>query len=296
VVKPSATPTDCVLSQAGISLIGDIPTGLPSVSLPDLLLVGALWLPAMGIALMSFTKSTAATQAFRGQGEAVVDANHELLALGVANVAGGLFQAYPAGCGTSQTAVNARAGAKTPLAELVTVAVVALTLLFLAPLISLMPEATLGALVLVAAVGLIQIGEFCDMAQIRRTELVRALPAFAGVVVLDILEGIVVAIVITLVTLLVQVKHPPVYALGRKAGTDIFRPLADHPQDETFAGLLIVRTEGRLFFANIARVIDDLSTIAHRNPAQVLLIDCGAVPDIEYTALKALGENGHDIT
>ncbi|MCB0023449.1 MAG: sulfate permease, partial [Caldilinea sp.] len=278
------------LSQTGIALIGEIPTGLPSFSLPDLSLVGALWLPAMGIALMSFTESTAAARAFREQGEPVVDANHELLALGIANIAGGLFQAYPAGGGTSQTAVNAGAGAKTQVAELVTVAAATLTLLFLAPLISLMPEATLGALVLVAAVGLVQVGEFRDMAQIRRTELLWALLALAGVVVLGILEGIVVAIVITLVTLLVQVEHPPVYALGRKPGTDIFRPLAEHPHDETFPGLLIARTEGRLFFANIARVIDDLSTLAHQNPVQVLLLDCGAIPDIEYTALKALME------
>ncbi|MCB8986049.1 MAG: sulfate permease [Ardenticatenaceae bacterium] len=276
------------LDGFGISLIGDIPTGLPSFSLPNLSLVGSLWLPALGIALMSFTESTAAARAFRGQGEPAVDANHELFALGMANIAGGFFQAYPAGGGTSQTAVNANAGAKTQLAELVTVAVVALILLFLAPFISLMPEATLGALVLVAAAGLVQIGEFREMAQIRRLELIWALLAFSGVIVLGILEGILVAILISLLTLLVQVDHPPVYALGRKPGTDVFRPLGDHPQDETFPGLLLVRTEGRLFFANISRVIDRLWVLIHQDTPQVVLLDCDAIPDIEYTALKSL--------
>ncbi|MCA9874761.1 MAG: sulfate permease [Anaerolineales bacterium] len=276
------------LDGFGISLIGDIPTGLPSFSLPDLSLVGSLWLPALGIALMSFTESTAAARAFRGQGEPAVDANHELFALGMANIAGGFFQAYPAGGGTSQTAVNANAGAKTQLAELVTVALVALILLFLAPFISLMPEATLGALVLVAAAGLVQIGEFREMAQIRRLELIWALLAFSGVIVLGILEGILVAILISLLTLLVQVDHPPVYALGRKPGTDVFRPLGDHPQDETFPGLLLVRTEGRLFFANISRVIDRLWVLIHQDTPQVVLLDCDAIPDIEYTALKSL--------
>lgn len=279
------------LSNFGIALIGDIPTGLPSLSLPDLSLVGSLWLPALGIALMSFTESIAAARAFRGQDEPAVDANHELFALGMANIAGGFFQAYPAGGGTSQTAVNANAGAKTQIAELVTVAVTALILLFLAPLISLMPEATLGALVLVAAAGLVQIGEFRDMAQIRRTELMWALLAFAGVIVFGILQGILFAILLTLFTLLVEVDHPPVYVLGRKPHSHIYRQLADHAQDETFPGLLIVRTEGRLFFANISRVLDKLWAIIHQNDApQVLLLDCDAIPDIEYTALKSLTE------
>ncbi|MBE2223451.1 MAG: STAS domain-containing protein, partial [Anaerolineae bacterium] len=216
---------------------------------------------------------------------------HELFALGMANIAGGFFQAYPAGGGTSQTAVNANAGAKTQIAELVTVAVTALILLFLAPLISLMPEATLGALVLVAAAGLVQIGEFRDMAQIRRTELMWALLAFAGVIVFGILQGILFAILLTLFTLLVEVDHPPVYVLGRKPHSHIYRQLADHAQDETFPGLLIVRTEGRLFFANISRVLDKLWAIIHQNDApQVLLLDCDAIPDIEYTALKSLTE------
>lgn len=278
------------LSQAGISLIGDIPTGLPSFSLPDLSLVSSLWLPAIGIALMSFTESIAAARAFRSHGESAADANQELFALGIANIAGGFFQSYPAGGGTSQTAVNAGAGAKSQVAEMFTVGVAVLTLLFLAPLISLMPEATLGALVLVAATGLIRIAEFRDMALFRRTELIWALLAFSGVIVLGILEGILVAVVITLLTLLAAVDRPPVYALGRKPGTDVFRPLGDHPDDESFNGLLIARTEGRLFFANVSWVIDKLWMLIHQASPQVLVLDCDAIPDIEYTALRSLTE------
>jgi MFS superfamily sulfate permease-like transporter len=155
-----------------------------------------------------------------------------------------------------------------------------------------MPEATLGALVLVAAAELIDVAKFRDMAQIRRTELMWALLAFAGVIVLGVLQGILVAILFSLLTLLVHVDHPPVYALGRKPGTDVFRPLADHPQDETFPGLLIVRTEGRLFFANVSRVIDELWSLIHQGSPepQVVVLDCDAIPDIEYTALKSLME------
>lgn len=219
------------LSDMGIALIGDIPKGLPSFSLPDLSLLGSLWLPALGIALMSFTESIAAARAFREKEEPLVDANQELFALGIANIAGGFFQAYPAGGGTSQTAVNTNAGAKTQMAEIVTVGLVVLTLLFLAPLISLMPEATLGTLVLVAAVGLINISEFKDMAEIRRTELIWALLAFAGVIVLGILEGILVAVVITLLTLVAATERPSVYALGRKPDTKDFRSSINHPDN-----------------------------------------------------------------
>jgi SulP family sulfate permease len=278
------------LTQLGISLLGDIPTGLPSFSLPDLSLVSSLWLPATGIALMSFTESIAAARAFRKFGEPVPDANQELLALGMANIAGGFFQAYPAGGGTSQTAVNAEAGAKSQIAALATVGVVVLTLLFLAPLISLMPEATLGALVLVAAAGLVKIGEFRDMAQVRRTELILALLAVLGVVVLGTLEGILVAVFISILTLLAQADRPSVYALGRKPGSNVFRPLGDHPDDETFAGLLIARTEGRLFFANVSWVVDKLWSLVHQVSPQVLVLDCDAIPDIEYTALRSLTE------
>lgn len=278
------------LGAVGISLIGNIPTGLPSLSLPDLSLVRGLWLPAIGIALMSFTESTAATRAFRAHGEPAADANHELFALGMANIAAGFFQAYPSGGGTSQTAVNANAGARTQLAQMVTVGVVVLTLLVLAPLISLMPEATLGALVLVAATGLIHMAEFRDMARFRRTELIWALLALAGVVVLGILEGILVAVVISLLTLLAAVDRPPVYALGRKPGTDVFRPLDEHPADESFPGLLLARTEGRLFFANAAWVIDKLWALIQQTTPQVVILDCAAIPDIEYTAVRSLTE------
>jgi SulP family sulfate permease len=276
------------LQGLGISLIGNIPTGLPSLKLPDLSLVSKLWLPAIGIALMSYTESIAAGRAFRRYREPVPDANQELFALGVANLAGGFFQAYPAGGGTSQTAVNASAGAKSQVAQIVTEAVVVLTLLFLAPLISLMPEATLGALILVAAAGLVKIDEYREISAIRRTELIWALLAFLGVIVLGTLEGIVVAVMITMATLIVQADRPPVYAMGRQPGTDIFRPVGSGQELETFPGILIVRTEGRLYFANISRVIDNLWSMVHQGAPRVLILDCNAIPDIEYTALRSL--------
>jgi len=278
------------LSQLGISLVGDIPAGLPSFSLPDLSLIRNLWLPAVAIALLSFTESIAIARSFRKFGEPVPDANQELIAMGMANIVGGLFQAYPASGGASQTAVNANAGAKTQVAGMVTAGIVVLILLFLAPLISLMPEATLGAMLLLAGRGLIHVREFHTMARIRRTELIWAFIAFVVVIVLGILEGALVSVLISMLTLIAQANRPPVYTMGRKPDTDVFRPLDDHPDDERFPGLLIARTEGRLYFANVSRVIDRLWAMVHQVSPQILILDCDAIPDIEYTALKSLAE------
>jgi MFS superfamily sulfate permease-like transporter len=278
------------LEASGVHLVGVIPPGLPRLSLPDWSLLGTLWPAALGIALMSFVESIAAARAFTQHDDPPVDADQELFALGVANLAGSFTQAYPAGGGTSQTAVNDQAGAKSQIAEVVTSAVVVVTLLFLAPLIGLMPQATLGALVLAAAAGLIKVGEFQEIARFRTTELAWALVAFAGVVVLGTLEGILVAVLVSMASLIYHVNRPPVYAVGRKPGTDVFRPLADHPGDETFPGLLLLRSEGTLYFASAPRAVERFREAIHPAQPRVLVLDCSAIPNIEYTALGLLSD------
>lgn len=278
------------LGTYGIKLVGEVPPGLPSFSLPDLSLVQALLPGALGIALISFIESIAAARAFQAHGEAEPDANRELLALGMANIGGGLLQAMPAGGGTSQTAVNDAAGAKTQAAAIVTAGVVAITLLFLAPLISLMPQATLGALVLVAAAGLIKVNEFQAIRQVSNRELVWALVACAGVVLLGTLEGILVAVALSMLDLIFQENDPPVYEVGRKPGTNIYRPMVDHPDDETIPSLLILRSEGNLHFASAPRAMEKMQTLILQRQPQVVALECSAIPDIEYTALKQLTE------
>jgi MFS superfamily sulfate permease-like transporter len=276
------------LEGQGVKLVGDIPPGFPSFSLPDLSLVRALLPGAVGIALMSFTQSIASARAFQRHGEPEPDANQELLALGMANIGGGLFQAMPSGGGTSQTAVNDGAGAKTQVSEIVTAGVVIVTLLLLAPLISLMPQATLGALVLVAAAGLIKVSEFQKIWQISKRELIWALVALAGVVFVGTLEGILVAIVVSLLVLIYQANHPPVYEVGRVPGTENYQPMVDHPEYETIPGLLIVRAEGRLNFASSPRAMEKMRALILERQPQVVILECSAIPDFEYTALQKL--------
>jgi sulfate permease, SulP family len=277
------------LRESGVALTGAIPARIPAPSLPQLGLLGLLWPGALGIALMSFTESIAAGRAFARDDDPRPAPNRELIALGAANVAGSFFQSFPAGGGTSQTAVNSRAGARTQIAELVTVAVVLATLLFLAPFVSLLPQATLAAIVVVTSLPLLSMSDFRSILSVRRTEFLWALAAAAGVVLFGTLQGILVAIAISILTLMYQANHPPVYGLRRKPGTDVFRPQsADHPEDESIPGLLIVRTEGRMTFASAPQTRERLTTLIEEARPQVVILDCRAIPDFEYTALRAL--------
>jgi len=279
------------LEHAGLEMVGAVARGLPTPALPGMDLVAALWPGAVGIALMSFTETIAAGRAFSRTGEPRPVPNRELMAIGAANVLGGCFGAMPAGGGTSQTAVNRSAGARTQMAELVTAATALATLLLLAPVIALMPKATLAAVVVAYSVGLITPAEFVVIRRVRRIEFRWALIALAGVMVLGTLKGIVVAVTASLVSLAQQAYSPPVYALGRKRGTQAFRARTpEHPDDETWPGLLILRLEGRLFFANAQRAGDRLWSLIEEAKPSVVLIDCSSVIDIEYTALKMLIE------
>jgi len=279
------------LQSAGVEMVGEVPRGLPSFVLPQLDIVQQLWPAAVGIALMSFTESIAAGRAFAEPQEPRPLPNRELLALGLANAGGGLFGAMPAGGGTTQTAVNRRAGARTQMAELVTAAGALATLVLLAPYIALMPKAALAAVVIVYSFELIKPAEFAAIRQVRTTEFRWALIAFAGVVLLGTLQGIVVAVIVSRVSLASQAYNPPVYALGRKRGTAVFRPLsAEHDDDEQWPGLVMLRMEGRLFFANAERVADLLWFHVEQSRPRVLLLDGRAIFDMEYTALKVLAE------
>ena len=279
------------LQSRGVGVVGRIPQGLPSLTIPDFSLAEQLWPGALGIALMSFTETIAAGRAFAKSAEPSFKANQELLATGLANAAGSLCGSMPAGGGTTQTAVNRLAGARTQLAELVTAGATLATMLLLAPLIALLPQATLAAVVIVYSIGLIKPAEFGEILKIRLNEFTWAIAAFAGVVALGTLKGIVAAIVLSLVGLAYQVADPPVYVLGRKPGTNVFRPRTkEHPEDETFPGLLVLRPEGRIFFANAEHIAEKMRHLADEAKPKVVAIDLSAVPDLEYTALRALVE------
>jgi high affinity sulfate transporter 1 len=279
------------VERMGVELIGAVAGEFPVVALPRLDLVPAMWAGAAGIALMSFTETVAAARAFAVSGEPRPRPNRELLAIGAGNMAGGFFGAMPSGGGTSQTAVNRRAGARTGLAGVVSAVAALATLLALGPVIGLMPQAALAAVVVAYSLELIGLDAFRAIRRIRRVEFYWAVVAWIGVVLLGTLQGILVAVVVSLVALAHQAYDPPVHIVGRKRGTDVFRARsAEHPDDEAWPGLLIVRIEGRAFFLNAQRIGEHILQAIEAEKPSVLLIDGSALIDIEYTALKMLEE------
>lgn len=277
---------------AGLATVADVPRGLPLPQLPDPRLVLPILPDANGVAIMAFTESIAAARAFRATADPPVNADRELVALGAAGVAGGFFRAYPAGGGLSQTAVNDQAGAKSQAAELVTAAVTGLTLVALAPLFSNLPLAVLGGIVLVAAMGLADPTALGELRGERTDEWALALVAVAGVLIYGTLGGILVAVVLSLIVLLWHLNHPPIVTLGRDPRTGAYRDLAQDSKLETVPGLLVVRVEGRLFFANARTVTDrllELVDATHPTPA-VLLVDASSFNDADVTAAEAIEE------
>jgi sulfate permease, SulP family len=267
------------LEGRGVALVGPVRGGLPRFELPSLSGSVALLPAAAGIALMSFIESISAARAFAAKTDPPVDADRELFALGAANLGAGLFQAYPAGGGTSQTAVNDGAGAKTRLAGVVTAAVTVLALTLLAPLLADLPQAILGAIVLVAAIGLVNLAPLRRIRAIRRRDFWLGLVALVGVLVLGVLRGVLEAVVVSLLVLLHELDHPRIVA-GERA-----------------PGLLVIRPEGRLFFANARRVVDRIAAIAadRRPQPRVVLLDLSAVNDLEMTALERLADLAEDL-
>ncbi|MNE27516.1 putative sulfate transporter [compost metagenome] len=164
-------------------------------------------------------------------------------------------------------------------------------MLLLAPLLGMMPQATLAAVVIVYSIGLIKPKDFKVILKVRRTEFIWAITALVAVVLLGTLKGIIVAIIVSLIALAQQIVAPVLQVLGRKPGTNVFRPQSkEHPEDETFPGLLILRPVGRVFFLNAAQFGEKIRPyLASVNP-KVLILDFSGVPDLEYTALKMLIE------
>lgn len=285
------------LQALGASTVGVIPQGLPSLTLPDLTLVEQMVPGALGIALMSFTETIAAGRAFVRPGDPPINANRELVATGLGNLGGALFGAMPAGGGTSQTAVVRATGGQSQKVSIVTAATALATMLLLSGLLGFLPHATLAAIVIYYSVGLIQPQEFLAIRKVRPMEFHWALVATLGVLLFGTLQGITVAIVVSLVSLAYQTARPHLYVLGRKPGTDVLRPLSEeHPNDETFKGLLIVRPEGRLFFLNADYVKEQIIALEAQYQPHVIVWDMSAVPDIEYSALQALIEGEKNLT
>ena len=249
------------LSEHGISVVGQLPAGLPTFDFAHLGwrdLDVSTWRQLVSLAfacfLLSYIESISAARTFAIKYHYEVDARQELLGLGASNLMAGLFQGYPSAGGLSQSAVNEQAGARTPLALVFASVTLGLVLLFLTGLFRNLPNTVLAAVVLVAVLGLIDVRELRHLFRVSRLDFVVAVVALAGVLLLGILDGVIFAVVASLVILLQRSATPHVAFLGRIPGTNRFSDVARHPDNEPVPGVLIFRVEAALLYFNVEHV------------------------------------------
>lgn len=279
------------LGEEGVAIVGAVPEGLPAPGWPDVALadVRALLPSALIISLVGFMESIAIAKIYAARDGYEVDANQELVALGAANLVGSFFQSYPATGGFGRTAVNDQAGARTPLASLFAAGVVALTLLFLTPLFHHLPRAVLGAVVLVAVAGLIDIGELRFLWRVKRQDFWVMATTLLATLVLGIEQGIAVGVVLSLVLVIRESYRPHTAVMGRLPGTSTFRNVTRHPEALVRSGVVVFRVDASLYFANTNFLKDTLRRIEHGDPAlQVLILDAYPVNQVDSTAARAI--------
>jgi len=269
------------LSEHGVSVVGQLPAGLPSFDLAHLGLRGLdvdTWRQLVSLAfacfLLSYIESISAARTFALKYRYEVDARQELLGLGAANLLAGMFQGYPSAGGLSQSAVNEQAGARTPLALIFASVTLGLVLLFLTGLFRNLPNTVLAAVVLVAVLGLVDLKEFRHLFQVSRLDFTAAMVALAGVLLLGILDGVIFAVVASLVMLLQRTSTPHVAFLGRIPGTNRYSDLARHPDNEPIPGVLAFRVEATLLYFNVDHVLRDVLQRVRDTPTGLRLVIC----------------------
>jgi SulP family sulfate permease len=279
------------LGRHGVALVGHIPAGLPTPGLPKVGLsdVQELILPALGVLLVAFSDDVLTARAFQRPGEEI-DANTELLALGVSNAGAGLLHGFPISSSGSRTAIARATGAHTQAYSLTALAAVVGVLLFARPLLASFPLAALGAIVIYAAMRLVDVPAFRRLAAFRRSEFVLALAASAGVLVFDILYGVVAAVGLSVAELLLRVGHPHDAIQGLVPGLAGMHDVDDYPQAETIPGLVVYRYDAPLFFANAQDFRHRALVAAGQGPAPArwFVLNTEANVEVDFTALEAV--------
>jgi SulP family sulfate permease len=280
------------LEAYGVQVVGYIPTGLPSFGLPSGITFSELvmLLPgAAGIVLVAFSESVAIARSYATSHGYEVDSNQEMVALGFANLGAGLSQGFVVDGSMSRSSAADQAGVKSQMSSIIFAAMVVITIVALTPLFQNLPEATLGAIVIHAVWHLIDFSKLSRLHKIRFDDYLAASVALLGVLVLGILLGLVFAVLLSLLQLLRRIKAPSTVILGRVPGKDVFRNIENYSGVETYPGLLILRFDGLLFFANAPNFRDRVKSLVADDPTvRMVLVDLESVSDIDTTALDML--------
>lgn len=282
------------LEGRGVSTVGDIPDSLPTFGLPrfDGSLIGNLLPTAIVITIVGFMESIAVAKVYARRHRYEVEPNSELIGLGAANVASGVFGGYPVTGGFSRTAVNDTAGARTPLASIVTAVLVLVTIAFLTPLLTSLPNAVLGAIIVVAVVGLVDIREMRHITHVKPTDLVSLSVAFVATLVLGIELGIGVAVIASMLVVFARMSRPHTAVLGQVDDTTNYRNVERFPEAKIRDGVRVIRIDAAISFVNATAVkrlvIEQAEAIDHA--PKVLVLDASGINDLDATGADMLTE------
>lgn len=282
------------LESHGVPLVGDLPRGFPTPRWPSIGwghvqdLIGA----ALGLALVAFADTSVLSRSMAARRHERVDTNSELIALGLANVGSGLFQGFPISSSSSRTPVAEAAGAKTQLTGVVAAVAMIVIAVALPGVFRHMPDATLAAIVMAAALTLIDIPAMVHLYRVRRSEFVLAISAMLAVAVLGPISGVVVAVSLSILNFLRLAWKPYTAELVRVDGLKGYHDFARHPEGHRVPGLLLYRFDAPLFFANAHYFSDDLlrriAGRAERNPVQCVIVTAEPITDVDATAAEML--------
>jgi sulfate permease, SulP family len=284
------------LGTHGVTLVGDVPRGLPMPQLPGLDLVrehlAVIVIASLALLLIGFSQTAGDARMFAARHRYRIDVNQESVAQGMANVGAGVFQGMPVSTSLSASSLNESAGARTPMASLVTGVFVVATLILLAPLFSDLPKAVLAAIIIDAVVfGMIDVPELRRLYRVTRFDFWIAMGAILGVLSAGVLAGVVIGVVLSLGWLIYVAARPPMPLLGREPGTHVFRDLDDNPDDETFPGIAVLRLDAGLFFATSEALEDRIrGLIEDERPLHAVVLDLEGVNFIDSQGAATLAE------
>ena len=285
------------LDAHGVALVGDVPRGLPSPDLPSADVFrdhyATILAAAAGLLLIGFSQTAGDARAFAARHRYRIDINQESVAQGMANVAAGAFRGMPVSTSLSASSLNESAGARTPLASLVTGALVVLTLLVLAPLFSDLPKAVLAAIIIDAVIfGMIDIPGLRRLYRVKRFDFWVAAAAIVAVLSAGVLAGVVIGIALSLLWLIYVTTTPQMPLLARDRDTHVFRDALEHPGDETFPGYVVLRPEGGLFFATAEALEERVRALAQDGdvPLRAVVLDMEGVDFVDSQGSATLAE------
>lgn len=286
---------------AGVSIVGAVPQGLPTLALPGVSLtaIGPLWLPALLISLVGFVESVSVAQSLALKRQQRINPNRELLGLGAANLASALSGGFPVTGGFARSVVNFAAGANTPLAGVISALLMGVVIAALTGLFHYLPHAVLAATIVVAVVSLIDVQTLREAWHYDKADAMSLLATAAGVIALGVEEGILMGVALSLGTLVWRSSHPHIAVVGRVPGTEHFRNVARHAVT-TEPGLIAVRVDESLYFANSDALLDTVESLVLAQPdTRYVLLVCSAINQIDTTALgvltdleRSLGQRG----